>query len=71
MYVCIPTPRGCNLARREMVRDITTTMAGEIVLNSKLKLTADLRTQPFISPAHLRVFLFCILSVALRLILLF
>ena len=22
--VCIPTPRGCNLARREIVRDITT-----------------------------------------------
>ena len=22
--VCIPMPRGCNLARREIVRDITT-----------------------------------------------
>ena len=24
MCVCIPTPRGCNLARREIVRVITT-----------------------------------------------
>ena len=24
MSVCIPTPRGCNLARKEIVRDITT-----------------------------------------------
>ena len=22
--MCIPTPKGCNLARREIVRDITT-----------------------------------------------
>ena len=22
--MCIPTPRGCNLARREIVRDVTT-----------------------------------------------